>query len=42
MKYEGVKEERKIYFSEILALVIFALSLMALLTPQAFEYFKTI
>ena len=42
MKYEGVEEKKEVYFSEILALVIFALSLMALLTPQAFEYLKTI
>ena len=42
MKYEGKEEEKIVYNSEILALVIFAISLMSLLLPASISYLKSI
>ncbi len=42
MKYEGEKNEKRVYPSELFSLVIFALSLMALLLPITFDYLKGI
>ncbi len=42
MKYEGTEVEKKVYFSEILALGIFAVSLVVLLIPNVLEYIKGI
>jgi len=42
MKYEGEEEEKTVYTSELLALVIFAISLMALLLPSSLAYLKSI
>ncbi len=42
MKYEGKEEEKHVYTSEIFALLLFALALMALLLPQTFSYLRGI
>ena len=42
MKYEGKEEKKEVYTSEIIALSIFALALMALLTPSVMHYLKGI
>jgi hydrogenase-4 component F len=42
MKYEGEEHEKKVYPSELFALMIFAVSLIALLTPQAMNFLKGI
>ncbi len=42
MKYEGKVEEKTVYASELFALVIFAVSLMALLLPASLSYLKSI
>ena len=42
MKYEGVEEQKSVYGSELFALVIFALSLVALLLPSSMAYLKSI
>ena len=42
MKYEGEAEEKTVYTSELVALVIFAISLMALLLPSSLAYLKSI
>ncbi len=42
MKYEGKEEEKTVYSSELFALVIFAISLMALLLPSSIAYLKSI
>ncbi|QOP45927.1 proton-conducting transporter membrane subunit [Sulfurimonas paralvinellae] len=42
MKYEGKEEEKTVYSSELFALVIFAISLMALLLPSSLAYLKSI
>ncbi|WP_297482495.1 proton-conducting transporter membrane subunit [Sulfurimonas sp.] len=42
MKYEGEEEEKTVYTSELVALVIFAISLMALLLPSSLAYLKSI
>ncbi len=42
MKYEGKEEKKEVYTSEIVALSIFALALMALLTPSVMHYLKGI
>ena len=42
MKYEGKEEEKKVYTSELFALIIFALCLAALLLPVSFAYLRSI
>ena len=42
MKYEGETQEKVVYTSELLALMIFAISLVALLLPSSLEYLKLI
>jgi len=42
MKYEGEAHEKKVYTSELFSLVIFALSLIALITPPVMNYLKGI
>jgi len=42
MKYEGKEEEKTVYTSELFALVIFAISLMALLLPSSLAYLRSI
>jgi len=42
MKYEGVEQKRVVYGNEVLALVLFAFSLLALLTPWSFEFLRSI
>ncbi len=42
MKYEGKEEKKEVYTSEIVALSIFAIALMALLTPPVMHYLKGI
>ena len=42
MKYEGVKKPKEVYFSELFALVIFAISLMAFGLPSVISYLKGI
>ncbi|NOX16029.1 MAG: hydrogenase [Epsilonproteobacteria bacterium] len=40
MKYEGKEETKVVYGNEVLALIIFAISLMVLLTPWSFEFLR--
>ena len=40
MKYEGEAQPKKVYASELFALVIFALALIALITPPVMNYLK--
>jgi hypothetical protein len=42
MKYEGQEEEKKVYASELFALVIFALCLAALMLPASLDYLRSI
>jgi len=42
MKYEGETHEKKVYVSELFSLVIFAISLIVLITPPAMNYLKGI
>ncbi len=42
MKYEGVEKEKAVYGNEVLALIIFAFSLLVLLTPWSFHYLRGI
>lgn len=42
MKYEGADEEKKVYTSEIVALLILGASLLLLLLPQSMEYLRSI
>ena len=42
MKYEGAEKKKVVYGNEVLALIIFAVSLVALLTPWSFEFLKSI
>jgi len=42
MKYEGKEEARVVYGNEVLALVIFALSLVLLMTPWSFEFLRAV
>ena len=42
MKYEGKEQSKKVYASELFSLVIFALSLIALITPPVINYLKGI
>ena len=42
MKYEGEEKEKKVYSSELFALIIFALSLVGLLLPQTLTYLRSI
>jgi hydrogenase-4 component F len=42
MKYEGKEEEKKVYTSELFALVIFAISLVALMLPSTLEFLQSI
>jgi hydrogenase-4 component F len=42
MKYEGEAQEKKVYSSELFALVLFAISLMGLLLPQTLAYLRSI
>jgi len=42
MKYEGEAEEKKVYASELFSLVIFAITLIALITPPVMHYLKGI
>ncbi len=42
MKYEGKTEEKKVYGSELAALMLFALCLIALLFPASIDYLHTI
>ncbi|RRS32736.1 MAG: hydrogenase [Epsilonproteobacteria bacterium (ex Lamellibrachia satsuma)] len=42
MKYEGEENEKKVYTSELFALVIFTLSLMVLLLPSSMAFLRSI
>lgn len=42
MKYEGESQQKVVYKSELFALIIFALSCVALLLPQSFAYLHSI
>ncbi len=42
MKYEGIEKKKVVYGNEVLALIIFAVSLIALLTPWSFEFLRGI
>ena len=42
MKYEGKTEEKQLYSSELVALVLFAVALVGLLFPQTLDFLKTI
>ena len=42
MKYEGEAHRKEVYASELFALVIFVIALMALLTPPVIHYLKEI
>jgi hydrogenase-4 component F len=42
MKYEGKTEEKQLYGSELVALVLFAVALIGLLFPQTLDFLKTI
>ena len=42
MKYEGEAHEKKVYATELFSLVIFAISLIVLLTPPVMNYLKGI
>jgi len=42
MKYEGREEEKKVYTSELVSLMIFAASLVVLITPPVISYLKGI
>ena len=42
MKYEGEKESKEVYVSELFALVIFTISLMAFGLPSVISYLKGI
>ena len=42
MKYEGREESKEVYGSELLGLIILALSLGALLLPASFTYLRSI
>jgi len=42
MKYEGEEERKKVYTSEIFALLIFAVASIALITPSVMNYLKGI
>jgi len=42
MKYEGKEHTKKVYINEIFTLIIFALSLLALLMPSVIDYLKGI
>ena len=42
MKYEGIQEQKSVYGSELFALIIFAVSLVALLLPSSMAYLKSI
>jgi len=42
MKYGGVEQKKEVYTSELFALVIFAIALMALLTPWSMDYLRGI
>jgi len=42
MKYEGKEEKKEVYGNEVLALIIFAISLALLLTPWSFEFLRSL
>ncbi len=42
MKYEGETQEKKVYTSELLALILFVISLMALLLPSSLTFLQSI
>ena len=42
MKYEGEAESKKLYLSEVVTLVIFAVALISLLTPASFDLIRGI
>ncbi len=42
MKYEGKEEEKTVYMSELLALIIFAISSISLLLPSTLTYLRSI
>ncbi|MGZ5207496.1 MAG: proton-conducting transporter transmembrane domain-containing protein [Sulfuricurvum sp.] len=42
MKYEGVEEEKTVYGTELFALILFALSALALITPPVMTYLRGI
>ena len=42
MKYEGEEDSKKVYTSELFALIIFAFALIVLLTPPVMNYLKGI
>ena len=42
MKYEGELLEKKVYWNELLALLLFAVSLLVLLSPPVIDYLKGI
>ncbi len=42
MKYEGKEEQKVVYANEVLALIVFAISLIILLTPWSFAFLRSI
>jgi hydrogenase-4 component F len=42
MKYEGKEREKKVYFGEIIALILFASSLVLLMLPTSLAYLRSI
>jgi len=42
MKYEGQESEKKVYISELISLIIFAVATLSLVTPQVMSYLKGI
>jgi hydrogenase-4 component F len=42
MKYEGETVEKKVHNSELFALVIFAVALLALITPASMAFLRSI
>ena len=42
MKYEGEAEEKRVYTSELISLLLFALCLSILLLPSSFAYLRNI
>jgi len=42
MKYEGEAHEKKVYATELFSLVIFAISLIVLVTPPVMNYLRSI
>jgi len=42
MKYEGETKEKDVYWSEVVALIVFSVALLALIFPQTLEYLDSI